>query len=153
MRDSFAGCRTPCANVFESATADDRFGVLLHVPFRVHEGVAMFDQQPFVFVAGLFQLHEDKTAAKLFAVELKLKIAFRELVFDAERPFRRIRALIPYDHFAAAVFAFGDGAFEISIFERMIFDLHRESLVAGIQRRPFGTAQDFRTPSTSRRKS
>ena len=92
----------------------------------------MFDQQPFVFVAGLFQLHEDKTAAKLFAVELKLKIAFRELLFDAKRSLRRIRALIPYDHFTAAVFAFWDGAFEVSIFERMIFGLHRKTLVARI---------------------
>ncbi len=103
----------------------------------------MFDQQPFVFVAGFFQLYEDKTAAKLFAVELKLKIAFRKLLFDAERPLGRIRALIPNDHFAAAVFAFGDGAFEISIFEWMIFDLHRKALVAGIQRRAFWNRPRF----------
>ena len=100
----------------------------------------MLDQQPLVFVPGLAQLDEHETAAKPFAVELELEIAFRELLVDAERPLRRIRPLIPYNHFAAAVLAFWDRAFELAVFEWMIFDLHRQAFIAGIERRTFGNS-------------
>ena len=47
-------------------------------------------------------------------------------------------AIVPDHHGAAAVFAFGNDAFEAAVFERMIFDVHREALDGGIEARSFG---------------
>src|SRR3954447_20964597 len=44
-------------------------------------------------------------------------------------------ATVPDQHGAAAIFAFRDGAFELVVFDRMVFDLHREPLLARHQTR------------------
>ena len=71
---------------------------------------------------------------------------------------RRIRgrlpgAAIPDDHFARAVLALRDRTFERGVFQRMVFDLHRQALDRGSRHGPLGTAQLLRTPSSSSRKS
>src|SRR3954464_14148962 len=45
-------------------------------------------------------------------------------------------AAVPDQHGAAAIFAFRDGAFELVVFDRMVFDLHREPLLARYQAWP-----------------
>src|SRR5260370_32958784 len=44
-------------------------------------------------------------------------------------------AAIPDHHGAAAVFAARDGAFELVVFDRMIFDMNGESLVVWVEAR------------------
>ena len=52
-----------------------------------------------------------------------------------------------------AILAFGNGPLETAVVERMVLDMHRETLFAGNEAGPLATAQLFRTPSSSRRKS
>jgi hypothetical protein len=47
-------------------------------------------------------------------------------------------AVIPEDDRSAAVSAFGDHAFELVVFDGMVFGLHREAFVRWIERRTFG---------------
>jgi hypothetical protein len=59
--------------------------------------------------------------------------------------FRNPVAAIPYDHRSGAILTLRNHPFEITIFERMIFDVNREPFVAGNETRPFGdrpTLQD-----------
>src|SRR5439155_18826125 len=42
-------------------------------------------------------------------------------------------ALVPQHHGSAAVFAFGDGALESAVIERVVLDMHREALFIGIE--------------------
>src|SRR5258708_3430284 len=52
-------------------------------------------------------------------------------------------AAIPKLHGAATILALRNGAFEIAIIERVIFHLHREALVARIERRPLRDRPGF----------
>jgi hypothetical protein len=47
-------------------------------------------------------------------------------------------AAVPQEHRSAAVFALRDGAFEISVAERMILGVHGQTLFAWDQARPLG---------------
>ena len=47
-------------------------------------------------------------------------------------------AAVPDHHRAGAVVAFGDGALEAAVVQRMVFGLHGQALVGGIERRPLG---------------
>lgn len=54
-------------------------------------------------------------------------------------------AAIPYDHRSGATLILRNHSLEITVFERMIFDMNREAFVAGNETRPFGdrpTLQD-----------
>ncbi len=53
-------------------------------------------------------------------MELELEVALLQAFVGI--PERRPRSIVPDDDRAAAVFALGDRALEIGIFERMVFD-------------------------------
>ena len=74
------------------------------------------------------------TAVQLLAVELELEMALgKALVRIADRfP----AAAIPDDHRAAAILALRDRALEVAIFERVILDMDRQTLLARHQARP-----------------
>ncbi len=57
----------------------------------------------------------------------------------AHRPRRRRSHVpdVPHHHGSRAVVTLGNGAFEIEVGDGMIFDLHGEALVGGIERRTF----------------
>ena len=56
-------------------------------------------------------------------------------------------ALVPQHHRAAAIFALGDGAFEIAVVERMVLGAHRQAVLAGIEARAL-----WAPPSSSARR-
>ena len=90
-------------------------------------------------------------AVQLLAVELEFEMALREaLVRIADR---LPTAAIPDDHRAAAILALRDRAFEIAVFERVILDMHRQTLLAWHRLGPRVTAQLLSTPSISSRRS
>ena len=60
---------------------------------------------------------------------------------------------IPHDHRSGPILILRNHPFEITVFERMIFDMKREALIAGNELGPLATAQLFKTPSSSSRKS
>ena len=106
-------------------------GVVPFLAYRLHVFAAT-DEQPFITPA---QTHEIPFAFQLVAVQDKVKLSTGELL--ERRLAQRLKgSLVPDHDRAAAVLVVGDGAFEITIVERMILDLDREPLVVRIERRP-----------------
>ena len=75
-----------------------------------------------------FRAHEHPRAFQLVAVERELEVPFLERGIDVV-DFGRPRAAVPQHHDARAV-AFRNHAFEFAVLDRMIFDVHRETLRA-----------------------
>ena len=70
------------------------------------------------------------------AVQPEFEVAFgKTLVGVVER---LPRAFVPDHHRAAAIFAFGDHAFEPAIFERVVLSHHRQPLLRRVEARTFG---------------
>ena len=96
----------------------------------------MLDQQPAAPVAvGSFRAYEHPRALQLVAVERELEVPFFQRRIDVV-DFRLPGAAVPQQHDAGAV-AFGNHPFEFAVLDRMIFDVHRETLCRGIERRTF----------------
>ncbi len=57
--------------------------------------------------------------------------------------FRKPAPAIPDQHSAAAIFTFGDRAFELVILNGVIFDLYGEALLARHKARPSGYGPAF----------
>ena len=115
----------------------------LDIPTGNRERVALLNQQPFVAFAAAFHVHQGKFALQLFAMEAKLGIAARQLFRAGDAAQQLESAAVPKHHAACAVVAGRNVAFEIAIFERMIFHVSREVLGAGIEGRPFGNGPRF----------
>src|SRR6516225_9261432 len=94
--------------------------------------VRLLPQQPVVVAAaGADQV---PTPAELVPEQLELELAARVLLADVLGLERAIGAAIPHDHGAGAVVAGRDHAFEVRILERMVLDVHRETLLLGAHR-------------------
>ncbi len=98
--------------------------------------VGFLEEQPTlaaVFAAAA--AHEVPASVQLLAVELELETAFLErfLRIALGNP----RAAVPEHHGARAVLLRRNHAFEIAVLDRVIFDVHREPLVVGIEARSF----------------
>ena len=81
---------------------------------------------------------EDPRAAKLLAVKLECELALPEALV-------RVRlglpgSSVPDNHGSGPVFALGDGALKVRVFERMVFDLDRQAFVPRVEAGPGGTA-------------
>src|SRR2546427_65309 len=99
----------------------------------------MLDQEPLPIASA----HEYERAFKLFSKYCEFEIAFGQ---PFQCPFGilgGIDAGIPNHHCAAAVFAFGNHAFEVGVIDRMILDLHRKTFDVWIHRRAFGHGPRF----------
>src|SRR6516165_1764646 len=113
----------------------------------------MFYEQPVRLVGPLISsahARKDPASFQLRSVELKLEVALFKPGLDVYQ--RLPSAEIPQHHSPAAVLAFRNGAFEASVLERMVFDLHCETLVAGIEARAFGDGPAFENPIPSKPK-
>ncbi len=100
-------------------------------------GIALLEQQPVLGLLARLRLESGQhpAAVQLLAGEPELQGAGGEALVDVVH--RRPDAGIPDDHRPAAIFALRDHAFEVDIFERMIFGLDRQPLVVGIERGAF----------------
>ena len=108
----------------------------IRIGFLAGELVAALDQKPRLLpLAGpRVHAHQMPMAVKLVAVQLEVEMA---LLHGLVRVFvRRPGALVPDHHRAAAILALGDDALELVVFDRMIFDVDGEPLVAGHEARP-----------------
>ena len=121
------------------AGSDGLIGVQNVVGFALFgEFVAVLDQQPvgaLAAVAVMAHPHQYPTAMQLVAIQREFQVALLEALF---RIVGFPITAVPKLHGAAAILAFGNGAFEIAVVERMILDLDRQPLVVGIQRWAFG---------------
>ena len=104
--------------------------------------IAMFDQQPIVALtvarAIVLETHQHPAALQFFSGENEFEFAVAKCLLGIFVTERRPEAAIPQHHRAAAVLAFGNGAFEIAVVEGMVFDFDRQPLVIGIDRRTLG---------------
>ncbi len=108
--------------------------------------VAVLDQKPIgALVAGAVVLdaHENPTAFELISGENEFEFALAQLLFRALVAHRRPETAIPNHHGAAAVLTFGNGAFEVAVVERMIFDFNGEALDLRIDGRTLGDGPGF----------
>ena len=81
---------------------------------------------------------------QLLAVEMEFESAIaitRARIVD-----RNPIATIPYDHFACAVLFFRNVAFEVGVLERMVLDVHGQSLFARIETRALGYRPALQRP-------
>ena len=145
-------------NFGQAALAQDRRIVGLDIK-AIDRFVVMFlNQQPFRPFASrppAAHLDQREIALQSLACETKFQIALgqhlRGFGFGAGNVFsiywhRREwlpRAHIPDHDGACAVIVLGDDAFEIEIGDGMIFDLHGQALIGGIERRAFGHGPRF----------
>ena len=125
------------------------------------EAVLVLDQQPLL---RFLRAHQREGALEFLAAQLDAELALVDAFADLAFGFGAVvepeavlvgavHAAIPHDHFARAVLSGRNHAFERAVVERMVLDEHRQALVAGSSDGPFGTAQDFSTPSHCSRKS
>ena len=115
--------------------------------FGAGEFVAIFDEEP-VRLAGarVVGVHADEgpAAMHLLAFKVELEMAFGESAIDVGIILYRFPfAEIPQHHGSAAILALGDGAFEVSVFDGMVFHLDGETLVGGQIARSFGDGPAF----------
>ena len=83
---------------------------------------------------------------KFFALQREVQLAFCiSALWILAVPI----AAIPNHDGAAAILALRNGALEVAVVQRMVFDLDREPLVVRIEGGPLVTAQDLKTPSSS----
>ena len=110
------------------------------------EFIVALDEKPVLalFARLAVHPHEMPAAVELLAVQLELEMALLQAFVRI--PERRPRSIVPHDDRAAAVFAFGDRALEIGIFQRMVFDRDGEALLAWVQARTAGHRPALENP-------
>ncbi len=94
----------------------------------------MLDQEPVgPFSSGAVVAHADQhpAAVQLVAVQREFQIA---LLVSPLRILGFPIAAVPELHRTAAILPLRNGAFEITVIQRMVFDFDRESLVVRIER-------------------
>ncbi len=134
-------------DVGEVAPAGDAEGyVVANVALGQRFGffVFFFYQEPvlFVIVAGA-AVHSDEgpATAEFLAAELELEFAGAEAYGGVADGLPC--AAVPEEDGAAAVLAFGDGAFEGAVGDGVVFDLHGEDFLGGIEAGALGDGPAF----------
>jgi hypothetical protein len=98
--------------------------------------VTVLDQEP-VCAFGAFPIvghaDGDETAMQPLALKGKLEIALRQRLFGGPCSVRLPITAVPQHDSAAAILTLGNRPFEVTIIERMIFDLDRKPLVTGVE--------------------
>ena len=101
----------------------------------------MLDQQPVRPLATLTVVadpHQHEAALQPLSFKGKLEVALGESLLGRPVAFRLPVAAVPEHDRAAAILAFGNRAFEVTIVQRVVFHLHGQALVLGIERRSLG---------------
>jgi len=109
--------------------------------------ITFLDEEPVLAPAVLFpRLHADEheVAVEALAVEPEFEIAFCQAFIRVAD--RLPGAAVPDHHRTAAIFAFGDDAFEAAIFEWMIFGHDGKPLLGRIETRAFGHRPALQDP-------
>ncbi len=105
------------------------------VILRAGGGVLMFDQEPVFLFARHVRAHQVPDAAELLALQFEFQLA---LGIGFLRIFQwNPHAAIPDNHITGAVMPFRNAALEGRVIERMVFDMHGQSLDFGVEGRPF----------------
>ena len=136
--------RLVARDLVEAAARDDAVGLLVDDAGRVaflRVFVAFLDQQPRLLarlaaVLAAVRADQRPAALELFAVELELQMPF--LIAGDRIAVRMPGAAIPHHDGARPVLARRNDAFEAAVFERMIFDVHRQPLVVRVEARSLG---------------
>ncbi len=132
-------------DLLQGPSRGDRLGVLQKLVLIAFLGrlVAMLDQQPVgalaaptPLVAVPFHPHEHPAAMQALAFEDELEVALLQSLVRVA--LRQPVAAVPELHRAAAILAFGNGALEVAVVERMVLDLDRQPLDRRIERRTLG---------------
>jgi hypothetical protein len=99
--------------------------------------VPFLDQEPGLVLPALAaHAHQRPVAAQLVAAQFELQLALGQP--PARVALGHPLAAVPDDHRARTVLPGRDGAFEVGIRDRMVFDVHRHALHAGIEARALG---------------
>ncbi|MNF90082.1 hypothetical protein D3C76_791920 [compost metagenome] len=96
----------------------------------------MLDQKPLFLLARHVRTHQVPQAAELLPLQLELEPPLgvgRHRIVQGNPD-----APVPDDHLAGAVMSLGNAALERGVRQRMVFDMHRQTLDRRIQRRAFG---------------
>ena len=108
---------------------------------RAGVAVAPLDQQPLRLLAVHARTHEIPAAMQHPAVEFETDMTLVELLLRIA--FGCPVAFVEDLHLAGAVVAFRDLAFEAGVVQRMILDLHGQTLGAGVETRSLGNRPTF----------
>jgi hypothetical protein len=95
----------------------------------------MLDEEPVGALAAaavVAQTHQHPAAVQSLALERELQVAAAQRLLGRLGPLRNPVAAIPKLHGAAPILAGRNRSFEITVIERMILHLDRETLVGGI---------------------
>src|SRR5579871_3928200 len=140
---SAACCRRPprmvdaqlsrCRKFLVGAPADARSDFLvgdLWIAKSAGERVVGLDEEPWLGLLPAPRPHADQMpfAFEARTFELKREMPFGEPLVGIA--FRNPTAVIPHNHRAAAVLAFGDVALEVEVLDRVVLGAHREPLLA-----------------------
>jgi hypothetical protein len=129
----------------------------LDIPRRISVLVAILDQQPVIFSAGVhrspFDFDQGEPAAQFLTPQYNMDLAVNQLLLRQLIFQWLILSEIPDHHRTGSVLAGRNHALELCIFERMVLGPYGEALSAGFMKGPLGTAQDTRPPFTASRKS
>jgi hypothetical protein len=118
--------------------------------------IAVFDQQPvgtFAAHAVMFHAHQHPAAMQPFTCQSEFEIAIGQRLFRRFTALRRPLAPVLKLYRAAAILTPRYGLFKITVIQRMILHFHGQALAVRVARGPLVTAQDLKTPSSSRRRS
>src|SRR5581483_7337071 len=108
---------------------------------KVRDVLAAFQQQPLWFARFLAgtHAHQGPFTTELLAFEEQVQFAFAQGANGIVST-DLIRTGVPDHDRSSTVIALGNSAFEVSVIERMVLDLHRESAVALARGEPFGNS-------------
>ena len=99
-------------------------------------GIAVLDEQPVVSLAAIaitLHAHEHPAAVHALAFHDEFQLTLAQLLLGGCIAFGRPETAVPELDGAAAVFALRDSALEVTVVERVIFYLDRETLVARVR--------------------
>jgi hypothetical protein len=95
--------------------------------------VAMLDEQPVDALARAAHAHQHPLPAQPPALQGELQLSRLQCALCVATRMWHPVATVPELHCATTVLAGRDGAFEITVVERVVLDLHREALVGRIE--------------------
>ena len=101
----------------------------------------MLDQKPLFLLARHVRAHQVPQTAELLALQFELEFALG--IGLGRILLRNPHAAVPDDHITRAVMPFGNAALERRVVERMVFDVDRQALDLGVERRAFGHRPAF----------
>ena len=99
--------------------------------------ISCFQDQPLIlFIITTANPHQSPFAFCFFAVENEMKLAFPQR-FHRLLAVNVVIAAVPHHHRAAAILPLGNNAFEVFVFDRMIFHFYGKMFLTSLPRKSF----------------